>query len=69
MRHHHDPWRASRDPYPMTMWIAYRIKGPIPERHHGLIYALTEADALVDAYEAFKCVTTRDRQRVFVTKA
>jgi hypothetical protein len=69
VRHHHDPWRASRDPYPMQLWIAYRIKGSTPVRFHGAIYATTEADALVDAYEAFKCQTPSDRRRVFVTRA
>jgi hypothetical protein len=51
----------------MQLWIAYRIKGSTPVRFHGAIYATTEADALVDAYEAFKCQTPSDRRRVFVS--
>jgi hypothetical protein len=68
VRHHDDPWRASRNPYPMRMWIAYRVGGLMPQPYEGVIWAATEADALTEAFNYFQAKTPSEKQKVFVLK-
>jgi hypothetical protein len=53
MRSHRDPWRASKDPYPTKMWLAFRISGSRSERYAGVIYADTQRAAEQEAFKVF----------------